>query len=154
MFLSALPLIGLFFRNLHKRWHAKLKTACSHDCHTDNMSPESKSKLEAGLESARQGHIKPWGSFVKYAIDDRDWDKIESALVIEKFGQELILNLCNQDCFNREVFTDDFDWYVYDGALQARLHATTSVDERVFLHDEFCTVEQPWDECFGDPDNE
>ena len=31
MFLASLPLIGLFFRNLHARWHAKWKTFCSHN---------------------------------------------------------------------------------------------------------------------------
>jgi hypothetical protein len=28
MFLSALPLVGLFFKQLHTKWHERFKTLC------------------------------------------------------------------------------------------------------------------------------
>jgi hypothetical protein len=34
------------------------------------LSPEARAALDAGLESARRGEIKPWGDFTKYASDD------------------------------------------------------------------------------------
>ena len=35
------------------------------------LSPVARAALEAGMESARRGEIKPWGSFAQY-LDDND----------------------------------------------------------------------------------
>ncbi|MES1176491.1 MAG: hypothetical protein ABUL62_19360 [Myxococcales bacterium] len=39
-------------------------------CTLEKFSAEKRAALEAGLESARRGEIKPWGDFTKYANDD------------------------------------------------------------------------------------
>lgn len=31
MFLSSIPLIGIFFKQLHAKWHAKYKSLCAHN---------------------------------------------------------------------------------------------------------------------------
>ncbi|MEO7035469.1 MAG: hypothetical protein ABI548_16195 [Polyangiaceae bacterium] len=44
----------------------------SQDERSDALSPEARAALDAGLESAKRGEIKPWGDFTKYATDDED----------------------------------------------------------------------------------
>lgn len=34
------------------------------------LSPAASAALQAGLESARRGEIKPWGDFTKYITTD------------------------------------------------------------------------------------
>jgi hypothetical protein len=33
LLLSSIPLAGMFFKQLHAKWHAKYKTICSHKDH-------------------------------------------------------------------------------------------------------------------------
>ena len=43
-------------------------------CSNPNVyaSKEAQVALDAGLESAKRGEIKPWGDFTKYAVEDED----------------------------------------------------------------------------------
>lgn len=47
-----------------------------HNKNLSDLSPEAKADLDAGLESARRGEIKPMGSFTQYINDGEDWDDI------------------------------------------------------------------------------
>jgi len=97
MFLASLPLIGLFFRRIHTRWHAKWKTLCGHkNCEAIH------SRLE----------IKP-----DFKVVDEVWDTISADDVEARFGgtimDDLVGDLTLLNVTERPT-EDKFQWFIND----------------------------------------
>jgi hypothetical protein len=118
--LGAIPLIGLFFRRLHARFHQKWKTLCNHkDCCSDHV----KTNLGGNLSEHEEYYSindHGWGCKI---VPPREWDPISIQDVYERYGGEVLDDLCLLFRENRRPYAKEFEYFICVDEKAAMLKA-------------------------------
>jgi hypothetical protein len=122
--LSTIPFIGLFFKRLHARFHAKWNTICGNKCH------------EEGCQDTHAAHVKVEEPY----NPGNDWDALTLDEAFERFGLRLIDDLmCDTKLLGVDEcpFDNEFTWFINGfGGLRAKCRGKTfTIDDELLWYE-------------------
>jgi len=130
-----IPFIGLFFKRLHTRFHAKWKTLCRFRCSKEgcNVHHVEHCPMPDELKKVPHGKVGEGICTSHFSKVESEWDTISPEDVAERFGQFLVDSVCTELKVHHLGFTNvephEIRWSVNDLG-QVRI----DVRSRVFYH--------------------